>query len=308
MDASRRRAAAGRSRPAGAAARARARPSLAVGWLWYLGTLVPVIGLVQVGSQALADRYTYLPSIGLFVMAAWGLGEWLGPRRWGRAALAGGAAATLVACAGASWKQVAVWQDSVTLFEHALAAGWESPPAHYNLGYALAQRGRTAEAIDHYRQALRLKPDEAKTHDNLGLLLAEQGQTAAAIAHLREALRLKPDFPGALNNLAWILAANPDATPRDGTDAVQSAERACRLTGHRDPGLLDTLAVAYAAAGRFPEALTTAGEAIALARERGQTALADEIQSRLALFRAGRPYRTPSRRAAPDERVRSPRP
>jgi hypothetical protein len=189
---------------------ARVWPALAVGWLWYVGTLLPVIGLVQVGLQARADRYTYLPLLGLFVMAAWGLGEWPGRWRWGRVALAGGAVAVILACAAATGRQVAVWQNSVTLFEHALAAGWKSPLAHYNLAHALAQRGRTAAAIAHYRESVRLQPAEPRTHDNLGLLLAEQGRTAEAIAEIREALRLKPDRPGPLNNLAWILAASPE--------------------------------------------------------------------------------------------------
>ena len=277
--------------------KARVRPAPAVGWLWYLGTLVPVIGLVQVGSQALADRYMYLPSIGLFIMAAWGLGDWLGRWRWGRVVMAGGAVAVIAACAGATVKQVAVWQNSVALFEHALAAGWESPLAHYNLAHALAKQGRTAEAIAQYRDAVRLKPDEAKARDNLGLLLADQGQTAEAIAEIREALRLTPDRPYTLNNLAWILAANPDAAPRDGAGAVRLAERACELTGFREADLLDTLSVAYAETGRFPEAQATAEKAVAIAASAGQKSLADEIRSRLPLYRAGQPYREPRRQS-----------
>ena len=278
---------------------ARVRPALAVGWLWYVGTLLPVIGLVQVGVQARADRYTYLPLLGLFVMAAWSLGDWLGRWRWGRVALAGGAVAVISACAAATGRQVAVWQNSVTLFEHALAAGWESPLAHYNLAHALAKQGRTAEAITQYREALRLKPDEPKTHDNLGLLLADQGRTAEAIAEIREALRLKPDRPGPLNNLAWILAANPEAALRDGAGAVRLAERACKLTAYQEAGLLDTLAVAYAEAGRFSEALATAETAIGIATRTGEKSLAEEIQARLPLYRAGRPYRDPLRQATP---------
>jgi cytochrome c-type biogenesis protein CcmH/NrfG len=278
---------------------ARVRPSLAVGWLWYVGTLLPVIGLVQVGLQARADRYTYLPLLGLFVMAAWGLADWLGRWRWGRVALAGGAVAVISACAAATGQQVAVWRNSVTLFEHALAAGWESPLAHYNLAHALAKQGRTAEAITQYREALRLKPDEPKTHDNLGLLLADQGRTAEAIAEIREALRLKPDRPGPLNNLAWILAANPEAELRDGAGAVRLAERACKLTAYQEAGLLDTLAVAYAEAGRFPEALATAEKAVGIATRNGEESLAEEIRSRLPLYRAGRPYREPLRQATP---------
>ena len=193
-------------------------------------------------------------------MAAWGLGEWPGRWRWGRVALAGGAVAVILACAAATGRQVAVWQNSVTLFEHALAAGRKSPLAHYNLAHALAKQGRTAEAITHYREALQLKPDEPRTHDNLGLLLADQGRTAEAIAEIREALRLKPDRPGPLNNLAWILAASPEAELRDGAGAVRLAERACKLTAYQEAGLLDTLAVAYAEAGRFPEALGHGGK------------------------------------------------
>jgi len=110
---------------------------------------------------------------------------------------------------------------------------------------------------------------------------------------------LKPDQPGALNNLAWILAVNPDASPRDRDEAVRLAERACALTAQREADSLDTLAVAYAAAGRFPEALATTEKAVVQATTSGQLPLAGQLRSRLTLYRAGQPYREPQRRVAP---------
>lgn len=306
---------------------------LAVGWCWFLGVLVPVVMFMQGGKHAMNDHYAYLPLIGLYIMAVWGIGEWLGKWRRGPVTIGIGAVVVLGACVGATWKQVAVWQNSVTLFEHALAAGWESDLAHYdlglalssqgqtdkaitqyrkalrlnpncpearnNLGGALATQGRTAEAITEFRETLRLAPDYPNAHNNLGLVLAEQGQTAQAIIEFREALRIEPDQPGVLGNLAWVLATSPEATLRDGAGAVILAERACALTGHQVPVLLDTLAAAYAEAGRFPEAVAMAEIAIVLARATGQTSVADEIQSRLELYRTTRPYRQDPRHPVP---------
>lgn len=448
----------------------RAWPYLAVGWLWYLGTLVPAIGLLQVGDQAMADRFTYIPLIGLFVMAAWGFAGCLEWARRGYVVLAIAATVLIVASGLVTRIQVRVWQDSVTLFQHALAIGWESELAHYNLARALTKLGRNAEAVTHYRAALRLNPDNALTHNNLGVELMELGQTAEAVTHYREALRLNPnnmlaqynlglvlatqgetgeamtqyrkvlssnpsnfeanfrlgialartgnlqeaithfrrtveikpesfdaqfnlattlaqtgklpesiehyeqavkinpdgvwahfnlamalqqtgklpeairhfeacvrikpswpnihynlglalaqtgklpeaighytetvrlspDFLLALDNLAWIRATDSDPQLRNGTEAVRLAEHACQLSGRKQCGLLDTLAAAYAEVGKFAEAVTTAEEAIALAKAATQQEPVIEIQTRLNLYRAGKTYRETRQKTLPE--------
>jgi hypothetical protein len=183
------------------------RPWLVVGWLWYLVTLVPVIGLVQVGDQAMADRYTYVPLIGPFIMLAWSVRETTTRWRASRGAIVAVASGLLAACPVLTWLQVRHWRDSVTVFAHAAAVVPHSYVAHVQLGNALAERGRFAEAIDHYYAALRVKPDLAEAHGNLGALLARAGRIDEAIAEYEEALRLNPNLADAHNNLGVTLAA-----------------------------------------------------------------------------------------------------
>jgi len=167
----------------------RRRAYLAVGWLWYLGTLVPVIGLVQVGDQAMADRYTYVPLVGLFVMIAWGGADLLGRRRSGLAA--GLAAAVLLPLAGVTWAQIGVWHDSASLYSHALRVTGPNHFTENNLAQALNDRGRTAEAAEHYAAAVALNPGWAEGYSNLGNALVKLGRTDEAIEKFRTALDLK---------------------------------------------------------------------------------------------------------------------
>ncbi|MEB2286374.1 MAG: hypothetical protein B6D46_09240 [Polyangiaceae bacterium UTPRO1] len=277
---------------------ARRTPYLLVGWLWYLGTLVPVIGLVRHGDQAMADRFTYLPSIGLFVMAAWG-GQALAAAARRRVpswliVVAGGLA--LVAAAAATSRQLGYWRDSLTLFsralvvdpnnylahgnlgialdalgrhaeatahfEHAVAARPGSAKSHLNLGNARAREGRNDAAEAEYREALRLDPDSALAAYDLGLLLAERGQLGEAIGWYRYALDRDPDYARAWNNLGWALAATP--TPEALAAAVAAYERALAI----DPTLAavhNNLAVALEALGRSDEALAHYAAAVRLA-------------------------------------------
>ena len=483
--------------------RARRDPHLAVGWFWFLGVLVPAIGLVQVGAQSMADRYTYLPLIGLFIMLSWSVPSRAMERRNLKVITCVAAAAVLAVCAALSRVQVGYWKDSETLFRHALDLtrdNWvahnnlalvltelgrvreakehyeeslqinprnpgahnnlgelflregkvgdaighyeqalrispdyadahgnlgnvflqegkvgdaighyeqalrikpESFPAHYNLGNALLQEGKVgdaighyeqalrikpdyaqahcnlgnallqegkvSEAIGHYEQALRIKPDYAEAHSNLGIALAQTGKIEEAIAHYEQALRIKPDFAEAYyalglalwqegkapeavsqwqqalhvqpdyaeahghlaialeqthsvreaiehyeqalrvkpdyvmaqNNLAWLLATLAPAEGGDPVRAVGLAERACKLTSDRVAPYLDTLAAAYAASGRFTDAVATAQEAVDLARSVGQTQVVSEIQTRLELYRSGRAYHAPASGTSP---------
>jgi len=434
---------------------------LAVGWLWYMGTLVPVIGLVQVGEQSMADRYTYVPLIGLFLMGVWGMADLVERGQRGRTALAATAGGVLLACMVGAWVRVGHWRDEVNLFEQALKVTEGNALAHNNLGLALQKRGRTEEAIRHYREALRIdpalfnahgnlgnalreqgkgeegmrhyeealriNPASAKAHNNLGIyyylsgdyekaiqhyeealridpeiaeihnnlgipyylsgdyekaiqhyeealridpgyadahynlglvqavqgrlkdavqhyrqavkidpkhtkahyelgvmslkqgrkdeaiahfrrvlaldaedpeahrnlamVLADQGKHEEAIEHYREAIRLRPDDPSSYNNLAWIRATHPDPGLRNGTEAVALAEKACQLWGRGEVDLLDTLAAAFAEAGRFPEAVATLEEAISLATSPGLEKKAEQLGRRLQGYRAGHPYR-----------------
>jgi tetratricopeptide (TPR) repeat protein len=182
----------------------RHRPYFAVGWLWYLGTLIPVIGLVQVGSQAMADRYTYVPLIGLFIIVAWGVPELLAAWRLRKAWLTGAAMLTLSALMVLSWLQVRYWKDSVALFEHTLNVTGSNHIIHTNLGNALVSRGEFDHAIGHYTQALRIRPDSAEVHNNLGVAFNRQGKVDKALEYYVAALRLNPAYVEAYNNLGTV--------------------------------------------------------------------------------------------------------
>lgn len=371
---------------------AKRRHYLAVGWFWYLGTLVPVIGLVQAGSQSMADRYTYLSSIGIFIMVAWGAAEITAKWRYRKVALPIAAGLLLAVMLVFTRMQVRYWQNSLTLCGHALEVtenncvmhnnyatalydegrfeealahfnealrinpdyfdarrnignlflkqekyneaianlskalhmGKEQAEVYRNLGFAYAQLGEHGLAIQHYNQALRIDPEDLRVrnslgrsflahgkfreaiacfsevlrtktglpdvYSNLGLAYYQLGDYGLAVKHWTEAVKLKPDFADVLNNLAWILAVTEDTKLHNPADAVKYAERACELTEYNRPGFLDSLAVAYAAVGNFPEAVKTAEKAVALALSLEREDLAAEIQKRLELYKVETVY------------------
>jgi tetratricopeptide (TPR) repeat protein len=399
---------------------ARRSPYFLTGWLWYLGMLVPAIGLVQVGGQAHADRYTYLPQIGFVLAIIWAIKDLTGSWRWRRLVLivtSLGLIAALMACA---WQQTSYWQNDELLWEHAIACTSDNYTAYNNLGFVLAAAGRNTEAIkqyqqalelnpnfsdcannlgtvflhqgqldkaqDYYLQALAINPNLAETHNNLAILLTKQGKTGEAIEHYRKAIELKPSraefynnlgnllttqgrsaeaiplfqkalevepdnakvhynlanilfaqgqWDGAIehyqlalkgmpdsvhahyqlglalerrgqvaaamaqfqtvieldplhltakNNLAWLLATSSEASLRNGQKAVELAQQAVQLSGGLSPPILDTLAAAYAEAGRFPEAVGTARRALELSEAQSNKPLAEAIQNQLKLF------------------------
>jgi tetratricopeptide (TPR) repeat protein len=184
----------------------RRSPFLAVGWFWYLGTLVPVIGLVQVGVQALADRYTYIPLIGIFVMVAWGLPNLLERWRLRKVVLSVAGAVSLLVLSILTHAQVGRWKDSITLFEHTLNVTSNNFIAHYDLGLALYRQGRSEEALEHYLETTRIRSDHVKAHISAGALLARQGKADEAIGHFQSALRYRPSNEMARENLANVLA------------------------------------------------------------------------------------------------------
>jgi tetratricopeptide (TPR) repeat protein len=448
----------------------RSRPYWMVGWFWFLGTLVPVIGLVQVGAQSMADRYTYIPSIGLFLMITWGTCDLARHWRYHRAALGIAGVAVLALCAFMTERQLGYWKDSPTLyrhvmtidpnnylihtyyggylrdvgqleqarsecekavqlapnytFGHVLLAGVlllqgknpeaisemrtalkyepdlvpvranladvllsenlcgeaaaeygkaleytpddpklhfslgrslvmqkkygearsefesalrlptfshavtlsdaelltaraslgdiyssenlydeaaveygkaleykpDAPALHCSLGRALAMQKKFDAAQSEYETALRLNPSYIDAHYELALALSNQHKSAEAIAEYRAALKIHGNFSDALNNLSWILAADPNAQLRNGAEAVQLAEQACALTHNTQAVKVGTLAVAYAEAGRFDDAVNTAQKAHDLAVAQGKADLAARDLELLQLFRARRPY------------------
>jgi tetratricopeptide (TPR) repeat protein len=271
----------------------RRAPYIAVGWAFYLGTLVPVIGLVQVGNQAMADRYTYLPLLGIFIVIAWGGAQLLSAWPHGRAAAVSGGIVILFACLWATSRQLEYWKDSVSLFTHSLAVAPGAAPLHNNLANVLLARGEIPEAEEHAREAVRLSPGFGEAHNNLGRILNSQGRFQEGIPHLEQAIRLQPDSLPQLVNLALIRSAHPDASLRDGKQAVSLASHAEKLTQRRDPAVLDLLGMALAEGNRFDEAISAAQAARDLAVSTGREQLARSIESRLELYRMRRPYRVP---------------
>ena len=401
------------------------------GWFWFLITLIPVIGIVQVGLQSMADRYTYIPLIGLFIILAWGGWDALNRLRVPRFAQALAASIALVLCAGLTRTQLRYWHDSVALFQHAVNVTGDHGPAEANLGYALAEQGQDDRAIAHYKavlknhprgdatvwnnfggslaatgkleeaidafqNALKLDPSMGDAHENLGLALArkgrlqeslmhfcdaarlepenvkvhnayavmlgeagrteeamrefqialqlapdsaathanfanllakqhardeamaqysealrlnpgfveahyhiaslllEEGRTEEAAAHDIAALQVKPDYVPAMVSLAWIYATDRGkAATQNAAEAVRLAEQACRISGCKESGELDTLAAAYANTGRFEEAVKTGEEAFSIAKAAGENGFADSVRARIDLYKKGSPFRLP---------------
>ena len=292
---------------------------LAVGWFWYLGTLVPVIGLVQVGSQAMADRYTYVPLIGLFIIIVWGIPELISKWSYQKIWLKVIAAVVLAVLLLWTRTQVKSWKNNATLFAHSIAVTENNWVMHNNYGKALAGEGRYQEAIDHlnealrlrpvyfearnnlgmvffmqgktdeamecFTEALRIRPDKAEAYHNLGSAYAKQGKFELASQNYKEALRLKPYYPMAYYNLGVIMNMQGKCD-----EAIKYLGEALRLNPNW-PGALDALAIAYAGKGDFLQAVETANKGIGIAEAAGQKALADEIRKRLHLYRSEKPYR-----------------
>jgi tetratricopeptide (TPR) repeat protein len=435
----------------------RRRKYAATGWLWYLGTLVPVVGLLQVGSQAMANRYMYIPIVGLVIPVAWAAKEHVAKLpRW-RVVWSLLGTGVLLSAVIVTRTQVRHWQNSMTVFEYALKATQNNGPAENSYGCALAEAGRVSEAELHFANAVRINPasfgarnnlgnafvkqgkyneaiacfngilqqnensaearynlavalgvqkkydeaiknlakvlsvdpnypdarnkmglallatdrieeavacfnellqqneNSAEAHYNLAVALCVQkkydeavkhltkvleldpeypnarnsmasaqlsagraeeaigyrneslqtnkdraevyagigtayiqlGKYEAALQNLSRAIELKPDYIEALNDMAWVLATVDDVSVQDANRAISYAERACELTGYKEANLLDTLAAAYAASGRFNDAITTAGQAVEAAKTNGKEDLANEIQNSIKLYQTG---------------------
>lgn len=248
---------------------ARARPWVLVGWLWFLGTLVPVIGIVKVGEQAFADRFTYVPQVGLLLMLAWSVRDrWVVPV----------SAVAAVACAATTLWQATVWRDSETLFRHALAVTSDNHVAETNLGADLFARGRAAEALPHLRRGVLLAPYWVKPRLTLGAALAATGDRDGALAVYADARRIAPASASPRFNAGLVL----DAQGRPDEAAVEY--RAALALDPRHVNARVALGIVLATQGRLDEAITEYRAALAIAPDavaaRGSLALALDAQGR----------------------------
>jgi Flp pilus assembly protein TadD len=253
-------------------------PYLFVGWFWYLGTLVPVIGIVQVGNQAMADRYTYVPLIGIFICAVWGLSELTKTWRPARIVLPAVAAGVIVVLVPLTRAQAATWRDSETLWRHALAVTDDNYFAHGGLGAALLSRGDHAGAESEFRAALRIRPNLADVQNDLGSLLAGRGRVDEALQHFRQAVELDARFAEARHNLGMALWQR-------GRPADAIAEFTASLRINPDlPRTHNDLGRLLATSGRVADAIPHFLEAVRLAPD----AIEMRYNAALALSSAGR--------------------
>ncbi len=237
----------------------RARPHLLVGWLWYLLTLIPVIGIVQVGRQSMADRYTHLPLLGIFIACAWGAGEIVSRFPSSRAGVVALAAVILITCAVLTRNQLGYWQNSETLFRHALlVATKNNEVANEDLGNYLADQGRNDESIPYFREASRIEPENGSVHNDLGVSLLTGGDATQATQEFQQALHIHPESTNALVNLG--VALDVQHQPKE---AIAYLEKAIALA----PGYAEAhnnLGHVLAEVGQLQDAVAQFNEAIRL--------------------------------------------
>jgi tetratricopeptide (TPR) repeat protein len=250
-----------------------------VGWFWFLGTLVPVIGLIKAGDQAIADRFTYVPSIGLLIMVVWSAHHWLAARPPARLWAGALAAACLLGCVLVTQKQLATWRDSISFYSQILSVNKNCVMAQNGLGWALSQAGRSGEAIDHFREALRLDPNLVRARLNLGIELANAGDSAEALAQFTEGLKLDPRNEQLLNNAGVALAQQGKTE----LALVQFQRAIAADPGNPRPYL--NCAMAWEKLGHFQQALTNCQEALRL------DPASQEIRQTLDRLRAAEPPR-----------------
>jgi Flp pilus assembly protein TadD len=233
-------------------------PFIPVGWFWFVGMLVPVIGLVQVGNQAMADRYTYLPLIGVFVVLVWGMGELCWRWRVPKKPVIFLGTIVLAACALQTRNQLGYWRNNETFFRHALAVTKNNYLACVNLGTWLSKRGQIAEAMDLFRRALRMNPDDSDVLYNLGNAYAKLGDWDNAIADYRRALQITPDQADILDNLGFALTAKQQFA-----EAITNFDAALKLNPD-SASAHNNLATALFIQHRFDEAEQHYREALRL--------------------------------------------
>ena len=234
--------------------RGRGSGYLEVGWLWYLGTLVPVSGLIQAGGHSMADRHVYIPLIGVFIMLIWGAARMAQTLQLKKTWLIAASVCLVLSMAALTRRQLNYWQDSSTLFQHAVASTKNNHLAHSNLGIFHLRSGDLDQSIDHFHKALEIAPQFAPAHANLGAALRRKGILDEAVDHLLMALEIRPDIPEAYNNLGIVLAqmGKPE-------EALQHFSRATQV----QPDYI----VAYYNAGLLLEGQGRTEEALGLFRQ-----------------------------------------
>ena len=244
-------------------------PYLVTGWFWFLATLVPVIGIVQVGGQSMADRYTYLPLTGLFLVLAWGIGDLSQGLRYRKAVLAVLAAGVVAASAAVTWRQVGYWKDNLTLYRHALDVTEGNYTIRNNYASALAERGDLDAAIREYRDVLKKWPHLPRVHNNLGQVLAARGNIAEAISHHNEALRLTSDASIPNGNAArtfdrataHLNLGNVFLAQGQIPGAIREYNATLELRPDFDKAH-NNLGIAFSGVGKYPEAIAAFQRAI----------------------------------------------
>lgn len=234
------------------------RGYLFTGWAWYLGTLIPVVGLVQVGGQAMADRYSYIPSVGIFVMLVWGVADLVAQGRVQHRATVFAAITWLVILGSLAWIQVGYWRDGITLFRHTLLVAPDNLVIHYNLGHALGKQGDLNEAVTQFGEALRIKPDFLDALINIGVTLNDQRRFAEATTYLTRAIKLEPRSSKAHLQLGIALAqdGNSDGALPHFYQALEFAPS--------DPDVRTNLGLMLARVGKLSEAAEQLNEGLRL--------------------------------------------
>lgn len=271
---------------------------------YFVVTLFPVLGFFSIyflKYSYVADHWQYTSIIGVIALIVGLAGRYR--QKFPMMPVAGGFVA--IALAILTWKQSSIYANDEVLFRDTLKKNPKCWMAHHNLGVEIMQQAEFAgrsgnvslatlkinEAIEHYQETLKLKPDHANCHYNLGFALRLQDKIDEALEEFRKAIQYDPELVGAAQAVAWDYATNPDPRKRNAAEAVRLAENAAKSTDHQDPMILDTLAAAYAEAGRFDDAINTAGQAAEIAQKAGDIEMARQIQGRLRFYRGGRPLR-----------------
>jgi tetratricopeptide (TPR) repeat protein len=275
------------------------RPYLAMGWFWYLGTMFPVCGLVEFGQSAMGDRFTYIPLIGPVISLVWLVSEWVGTHRVGRFLVTMSGIVILAVFIILTRQQMMCWQNTVTLFQHAVDVTPENAFAHYPLGMGLEENSRLRQAAIQYRVAIAEDPGYKLEYFkleyfHLGCVLARLGQYREGFKDLETALQYDPNGADSMNGLARLLATCPEADLRDGTRALKLSQQACELTYYQKANYVGTLAAAYAETGQYDEAIVMAEKAVALARKHHQPEWIPQNQKRLASYQAHQAYHSAS--------------
>jgi tetratricopeptide (TPR) repeat protein len=259
----------------------RRRPYFSFGWIWYVVTLLPVIGIIQVGNQAQADRYTYVPLIGIFIVLAWGAYDLSGGWSYQKPLLGIASAAAIITCLCFTYEQIGYWKDSETLSWHALSVTQNNEVALNLMGIAESKRGRIDDAIAYWEQAVALAPRYAHAQANLGAALFKKGRLDESIQHTQEAIRAKPDFAGAYLNLGAALGAKGRVD-----EAIVELKEAVKLSPG-NPQAHYNLGFALASKGLFDDAIAQYQEAARLAP--GAPAVQKSLHDALAAKAASHP-------------------